>query len=342
MAQSPSRAHGIGGSHGMKRGFLLGKFMPPHAGHIHLCHAAAALCDHLTVLVCSLPDDPVSGDQRHRWMTSLCPGATVLHHGAIVPQEPKDHPDFWPIWRDICRAAHPDPIDTVFGSEPYVLRLAAELGAQAIQIDPERIGFPVSASAIRSDPAANWRFIPEPVRPLYQQRVTLVGAESTGKSTLARLLARHFDTLHMPEYGRIYAASKTGDWTAADFDTIIHRHRTLRRTLAPKAGPVLIEDTDPLLTRIWQSWLTGTPFAQPDMPDLPDLYLLMDTDLPWVDDGTRYQKDDAGRQAFQTLCHTAFHASGAPTVIIHGPPEHRFDTARAAVESLLQKARPAN
>ena len=41
----------------MKRGFILGKFLPPHAGHVALIRSATALVDELTILLCALPDD---------------------------------------------------------------------------------------------------------------------------------------------------------------------------------------------------------------------------------------------------------------------------------------------
>ena len=55
----------------MKRGFLLGKFMPPHAGHVSLIEAARRLVDELTILVCSLPDDPIPGQVRLEWMRAM-------------------------------------------------------------------------------------------------------------------------------------------------------------------------------------------------------------------------------------------------------------------------------
>ena len=45
----------------MRHGFVLGKFMPPHLGHVHLCETARQLVDRLTILVCWLPDDPIPG-----------------------------------------------------------------------------------------------------------------------------------------------------------------------------------------------------------------------------------------------------------------------------------------
>ena len=58
---------------GMKRGFILGKFMPPHAGHVTLIDAAQAMVDELTILLCSLPGDPIPGEERLEWMRRLFP-----------------------------------------------------------------------------------------------------------------------------------------------------------------------------------------------------------------------------------------------------------------------------
>ena len=224
----------------MLNGFLLGKFMPPHEGHVFLCKTAMRLCDRLTVLVCTLPDDPIPGDLRHQWMKSLLPGATIVYHDAMVPQEPKDQPDFWPIWRTICRAAHDGPIDRVFGSEPYIRRLAAELGARPVMIDPDRVAVPISATAIRMAPFTNWRFVPGAVRPFYQKRVVLFGAESTGKTTLAKALADWLKSPYVPEYGRVYDANRPdGPWQVNDFAAIMAGHRAMRAAIPGNAGPVL-------------------------------------------------------------------------------------------------------
>ncbi|MFM2391248.1 MAG: transcriptional regulator NadR [Pseudomonadota bacterium] len=319
----------------MTNGFLLGKFLPPHSGHLFMCRTAMGLCDRLSVLVCSLPDDPIPGHIRHGWMQQSLPGAQVLHHDQIVPQEPKDHPDFWPIWQAICKAAHPERIDYVFGSEPYIARLAAELSAEAVLIDPDRLAMPISGTRIRQDPVAAWPFIPGVVRPWYQKRVVLFGAESTGKTTLARQLASDFATVHVPEYGRIHDANRQpGPWTSADFQRIMAGHRAMRAALAPQAGPVLIEDTDPLLTHVWQGYLADHPGTTlPD--DTADLYLLLDTDQPWLDDGTRYQANPADRARFQRAALAALHAVGANVVHVSGQHGERLATCRAAITTLL-------
>lgn len=319
------------GERNMKRGFLLGKFLPPHEGHRFLARTAQEMCDELTVLVCSLPTDPIAGALRFDWMRDMLPGVRVLHHDRVVPQEPADHPDFWSIWRRITLDAMGGAVDVVFGSERYVHRLALEVGAEACLIDPERLAFPTSGTAVRRDPFGQWRFVPPEVRPHFQRRAVLVGAESVGKSTLARDLAHALSTLYVPEYGRIHDANRPpGPWTDADFSRIASGHRAMRRALAGRAGPILIEDTDPFLTQVWQGFLTGSrPFGPPE--DLADLYLVLDIDCPWVDDGTRYQGQVFAREGFQAEVLAQLDRFGARTVLIRGAWEER---RRAALDAL--------
>ena len=175
----------------MRRGFLLGKFMPPHAGHLFLCEVARARVDQLTVLLCSHDAEPIPGDLRAAWMADSLRGTGVrlCHMHRDIPQEPSEHPDFWPIWKAAIAEYHPEPIDWVFGSESYVVPLANTLDARPFIVDLERRAVPVSASVIRADPGAHWAHVPPPVRGYFQRRVTLLGPESAGKTTLAARLA---------------------------------------------------------------------------------------------------------------------------------------------------------
>ena len=316
----------------MTTGFLLGKFMPPHAGHMLLAETAQALVDRLTILVCWLPDDPIPGPLRLAWMRELFPHATVLGHDAVVPQEPAEHPAFWPIWRGIVRAAHPEPIDLLFASEPYGARLAEEAGARFVMIDPERAALPVSASAIRADPFAHWRHLPAPVRGHYAKTICLHGPESTGKSTLAPLLARHFDTLFVPEYGRTYCEQHGLDLTMADLVAIGSTHTAMVRAARRQCNRRLILDTDALMTAAWADMLFGRrdPWFE-DFTDTADLYLLLDIDLPWIDDGTRFFGGETERLRFFDLSRAELERRGLPYAVIGGPPEERFARALEAI-----------
>ena len=156
------------------KGFVLGKFMPPHQGHVFMCEFARAYCRHLTILVCSLPDDPIPGALRFQWMAEMFPDCTVMWCDEVLPQAPADHPDFWAIWRDVV-ARYAGRPDVVFASESYGQRLATETGAVFVPVDPARSIVPVSATMIRAAPFAHWRFIPSVVQPYFVKRVCVFG-----------------------------------------------------------------------------------------------------------------------------------------------------------------------
>jgi len=169
------------------------------------------------------------------------------------------------------------------------------------------------------------------------KRVTLFGAESTGKTTLASQLAQHFSTVVAPEYGRLYteihgqAASSPADMMA-----IAKGHLAARRDAETRANRMLIEDTDPVLTAIWSDVLAGSHDPWFDaFDDYPDLYLFCDIDLPWVKDDVRYFGDPTARLRFHEACERELIRRKAPFVMIKGLPGQRLATAIEAVERVL-------
>ncbi len=298
----------------MTSGFVLGKFMPPHDGHVLLCETARRLVDRLTILVCWLPDDPIPGPLRLEWMKALFPDCRVIGHDAIVPQAPEEHSDFWPIWSGIVRDAHPEPIDIVFAGEDYGARLAAEVDAEFVLVGPP--AFPaLSATAVRADPWGQWQRIPPPVRAHYAQTICLHGPESTGKSTLSAPLAAHYGTIWVPEYGRVHCELEGYDLDAAGLARIGQVQSAMIRAALPLCNRRLIVDTDALTTAAWSLMIRGyVPDGVVEGMLRADLYLLTDIDIPWADDGTRYFPAPADRQRFMEACERVLDEPGANTV----------------------------
>jgi NadR type nicotinamide-nucleotide adenylyltransferase len=317
----------------MSRGFLLGKFMPPHRGHLMLCDFAKSYCDELTVLVCTRPGEPLDGATRFSWMQELVPGARVLHVNKDVPQTPAEHPDFWRIWRDIIKTAHPEPIDFVFTSESYGERMALETNSRHVPFDPGRHAYPVSGSAVRANPFLHWDALPAPVRAHYVKTVCLFGPESTGKSTLAAKLASHYKTVAAPEYGRTYCETFGTYCTADDLRNIVKGQRALEHAAKRHANRLLILDTDRLMTTLWSEMLLG--IRPPDLDQVEeyaDFYILPDIDIPWADDGTRYFPGDAARKRFYDLCRNELEKRGLPYAVIKGEHEARVKAAAAVID----------
>ncbi len=177
-------------------GIVIGRFMPPHHGHLFLVDFARNLVDTLHVLVCTLQHEPIPGELRYEWMRELCPDSRVVHITEEIPEAQRGMPGAAVIWADAVRRYVDGSVHRVFASEPYGWDLAAELDAEFVPVDPSRSNIPVSASAIREHPMREWRFIPPPVRPYYVKHVAVVAAPD-----VADTLGTELETVVVHDYG---------------------------------------------------------------------------------------------------------------------------------------------
>ena len=330
----------------MIRGFVLGKFMPLHAGHKHMLDFASKQCDVLTILVCSLESEPIPGDFRYQWVRHEYPHARVIWCREDLPQEPKDENDeeFWEIWRSVIKKYHPERIHRVFGSEDYVIRLAKEAGdAEPFIVDKERKMMPVSGTAIRNNPYENWDYIPDIVKPYFNKRVLITGPESCGKTTLAKELARIYDTTWTPEYAREYIE----DYMDNDMSnlSVLHMNRFCRghwrqEEYAHKnARHVTFSDTSAIETYIYAHTMLPENeachvFADSYIdPDRYDLVLLLKPDIPWEEEPQRTYGDR--REEMYELFKKTLDDKGYKYIEIDGMWEERVGKAALAVHNLM-------
>lgn len=322
----------------MTRGMALGKFMPPHNGHKIMCEFAADYVDEMTILVCSMPGEPICGDLRAQWMRELFPNCRVQHLDREVPQEPGEHPEFWSIWRNIAREFHPEPIDFWFASEPYGHRMAEITGSVFVPVDPKRLTVQMSGAVAREDIYKAWWNLTVPVRSHFTKTVCVFGPESSGKSTLADALSKALVTTLVPEYGRIYTEEFGANGLIdGDLQRIAKGHKLLTKAARKIANRVLVCDTDPLMTAVWSQMLLGSrSVAIQDVGPPADLYLLCDIDIPWQDDGTRYFEAQEDRKRFYALCEQELDDRGLRYVKISGDIDHRVMMSTAAIAGLFE------
>lgn len=322
----------------MTTGMVLGKFLPPHLGHVYLCEFARSYVDELCVVVGTLKREPIPGALRHRWMTELVPGARVVHLDEELPQDPSEHPEFWRLWKEALGRVLPFRPGYVFASEAYGAPLAQALGAAFVPVDLARTAVPVSGTMIREDPMAHWDFLPRCVRPHFAKRVCVFGPESSGKTTLARELAARFRTVWVPEYARTHLEAQGGEIGAGDIPKIARGQRAAEEALARDANRLLVLDTDLLETTVWAEALFGAcpDWIREEASRRPaDLTLLTDVDIPWVADPVRYLPDE--RRSFFERCRAALEAAGRRYVVLSGSREQRLEAAAGAVEPLLRR-----
>jgi NadR type nicotinamide-nucleotide adenylyltransferase len=316
----------------MTNGVVIGRFMPLHAGHIALIRTARALVDHLTIVVCWQKADAIPGAKRLQWLLEMFPSLRIVGIEGPSPHDLSGSADGVKRLRDEIRELHPATISRLIASDRRQGELATALGTLFTLIDPDHQAVPVTSAGVREDPLGHWRFVPPAVRPSYARTICLHGPESTGKSTLAPQLARHFDTQFVPEYGRTYCEQYGLSLEMGDLVAIGRTHAAMTQALLRQCNQRLFLDTDPLMSAVWADML----FQRRDpwfdaFQATADFYLLLDIDMPWIDDGTRFFGDDAQRRRFFDLSRAELERRGLAYRIIGGPPEQRFARALDAI-----------
>ncbi|WP_328679521.1 AAA family ATPase [Streptomyces sp. NBC_00322] len=346
-----------------RHGLVLGKFYPPHAGHHHLVRTAKDRCERLTVLVCAASVESIPVHERVRWMEEIHQDVWVVGAVDDIPVDLTD-PAVWDAHMAIFKEAVPDwgdAVDAVFTSEPYGDELARRFGAEHVCVDVDRSLFPVSGTAVRKDPVGCWDYLEQPVRAWLTRRVVVLGAESTGTTTMARALAEYYrrrggvwsSTRWVPECGRDYSEEKLaalrekwpeGQWedvefTSEEFPVIAKRQNRRENRLARNGSPVLFCDTDSFATAVWHERYVGgrNPLVEEIAGRVTrHLWLLTDHEgVAFEDDGLR---DGEELRPWMTgRFRDELTRTGRPFITLTGPHEERLATAVAAVDALIDE-----
>ncbi|MBS1810700.1 MAG: AAA family ATPase [Acidobacteria bacterium] len=320
-----------------RRGLIVGKFYPPHRGHKFLIDSGRAQVDHLSVIICQKPHEQPPGELRAAWLREIHPDVNVLLIDDVYDEQDSK------IWAENSIRWLGFVPDVVFTSEDYGDRFAHHLGCEHVQIDKARTIVPVSGTKVRSAPLQCWEFLEPPVRAWYAKRVCLIGAESTGKTTLAQALSAHYQTVWVPEFGREYSERKlaeTGgyDFTSEEFTHIAQTQCEREDEAARKANKILVCDTDAFATSIWHRryLLERSPAVEAIVAAhrRPDLYLLTDVNTPFEQDGTR------DGEAIRGWMHATFveelTAQQRPFQLLSGSREERLANAITMIDALVQ------
>lgn len=156
----------------MKKGLIIGKFMPVHKGHMALVEYAKSHCDLVIVAICSLADEPIDGRLRYAWLQEIYRGDSAVQVEWITERlHDSDLPigEAAKLWSTYLIERFPD-IDSIFSSEPYGDYVAEYMGIRHIVFDPSRERVQISATDIRSNPYRYWELIPEPVQKYFMHK----------------------------------------------------------------------------------------------------------------------------------------------------------------------------
>lgn len=174
------------------------------------------------------------------------------------------------------------------------------------------------------------------------KKIVAIGPESTGKSTLCDLLAKHYHTVWCPEYAREYLSVHGRRYSYYDLLTIARGQLNLEEKYAlkvscesPQSNHLFI-DTDMYVMKVWCEFVFGKchQFIIDEINKRKyDLYLLCDIDLPWAPDPLREYPDEGPRKQLYGIYKNILENQQTPWVNISGTYNERLANAIAAIDA---------
>ena len=172
-------------------------------------------------------------------------------------------------------------------------------------------------------------------------KIVLVGPESTGKSTVASELAKHFDTVWVKEYLRDFAEekySKNKDLVYSDNLLIANGQLELEQEAIENANRFIFCDTDILQTVVYSFEYYNkvqTTLKKRLKINNTELYILLNLDVEWKEDPQRDKPDDRER-IFSDIENTLIKYN-KKYVILKGKDDFRLKNATKIVETFFPK-----
>ncbi|MDO5099622.1 MAG: AAA family ATPase [Corynebacterium sp.] len=342
MNQQPCAADPGGVDKRYQSGIVAGKFYPPHAGHHLLIDTALSSCEHVDVLVVDNPEYRIDAATRAAWLRAAHPAA---HIHIIADIGLDDDSRAW--------AAHAMQFlrykpDVVFSSEAYGPTWAHYMGAEHVMVDHNRDQHQISGTQVRADIFGNWRRLHPAVRAGLAARIVVVGAESTGTTTLAQALANRLRVPWVPEIGRDYTYSMQSffpeqaqgyQWTDEDFHRIGRLQQQYEREVAAASDGVIVCDTNAWATTLWQRRYLG--YTTDEMRTIAadcraDLYILTGDEIPFVQDGIR--DGEHIRHDMHQWFLAELSAMATPMIQVRGSVEERIAAVLPMVEQAIAAA----
>lgn len=164
--------------------------------------------------------------------------------------------------------------------------------------------------------------------------MVITGAESTGKSALTEKLSSYFHAPFISEFAREYVENLGRHYTYSDVEAIARMQVQQFNELKHHGHQLFFTDTWLIITKIWfeevyhdiPGWLE----AEIKKAEI-DLFLVCDTDLPWIPDNVR-ENGGEKRGYLQNRYIDAIKGYNFKYEIVSGINSSRFQSAIGCLE----------
>lgn len=331
-------------------GFIGGKFLPFHLGHVYVILAASNQVDELYVVVSSSKNRDrelckrdgikyIPADVRLSWIGECLnnlENIKIIH----IEDEHWDADYDWEEGANLIKKAIGKPIDFVFSSENTYSEYFQKYypNSKHIVIDDKRKTVTISATDMRKNLYDNWDKLPNCVKSYFTKKIAIVGTESCGKSTLTKKLAKFYNTNYVEEVGRDYCEKYSNQLTEDMFNLIAMEHFLLQIKKSQESNKLLFIDSEAVVTQYYldmyfkgkKSELVEQIIKLQDY----DLILYLEPDVKWVEDGFRFAGKDEDRIKNNEKLKKMFKNRGINFTSINGDYTQRFNKSRELIDDL--------
>jgi len=289
----------------MKIGQYGGKFLPFHSGHHYAAMEALTHVDKLYIILFHNKEfdkqlcekegiKEMSPELRKSWIGHSISELRKLGKEVDLLEIEYDEMEYdWTKGTAQVRKMIPG-LTHVFSSEPAYDQFfkVNYPNAKHVILDRDRSFVNISATEIRQDPFKYWEYILPITRPHFTKKILFTGVESVGKSTMARNLAKYFNTNYVHEIGRDYCEKHANQLTVKQFDNIAMKHWIAQQDALEHSNKYLFVDSDAVVTRYYlEKYHKGADSNLIKeiikLQDYDQIFILS-SEVDWVNDGYRF------------------------------------------------------
>ena len=344
-------------------GLMIRHFEPLHLGQMRSILNAAGQAKNLHLVIMTHPsphpDFNITLQDKARWLQMACADLPFIHVYTTDEIELPVHESFADVTIDITASnaklqhlidALNLPTETVlFVAENHPLAQSDICKQLIMQVVTTPLQPDFDSYAIARNPVAYWSALHPQARSNYTKTVAIVGGESSGKTTLVHKLANYYGASFALEMGRVYVGTDLGGTEIglqySDYGPIaLHHAQAIRDATSIATVPVTIIDTDFVTTQAFCEEYEGRthPFVAACIDEFRlDHTIMLDNNVPWIDDGMRSLGTPEARGRFEARLLDIFARHDIKPHMIDQPDyEARYQQALLFIDQYVYGQKP--